>query len=121
MWQRKQRMIHLDLNLELLLQFQLFMKIAAKVMTTMAMIISGDEFDVHDNADFWNLSALMWNAKSAGCGDLVEILAKYIVMDNANCSKNDVDYKDDEYVEKMMTMTTKRMTIMWTMMMLMMI
>ena len=50
----------------------------------------------------------------------MEILAKYIVMDNANCSKNDNDYKDDEYVEKMMTMTTKRMTIMWTMMMLMM-
>ena len=27
--------------------------------------------------------------------DLVEILAKYIVMDNANCSKNDDVYKDD--------------------------
>ena len=50
----------------------------------------------------------------------MENLAKYIVVDNANCSKNDVDYKDDEYVEKMMTMTTKRMAIMWTMMMLIM-
>ena len=50
----------------------------------------------------------------------VEILAKYIVMDNANCSENDVDYKDDEYVEKMMTMTTKMMPIMWIMMLLMM-
>ena len=50
----------------------------------------------------------------------MEILAKYIVMDDANCSKNDDDYKDDEYVEKMMTMTAKRMTIKWTMMMLMM-
>ena len=37
----------------------------------------------------------------------VEILWRYIVMDNANCSKNDDDYEDDEYVEKMMTMTTK--------------
>ena len=51
----------------------------------------------------------------------LEILAKYIVMDDASCSKNDDDYKDDEYVEKMMTMTTKSMAIMWTMMMLMMI
>ena len=50
----------------------------------------------------------------------MEILAKYIVMDNANCSKNDDVYKDDEYVDKMMTLTTKRMMIMWTMMMLMM-
>ena len=50
----------------------------------------------------------------------MDILAKYIVMDNANSSENDNDYKDDEYVEKMMTMATKRMTIMWTMMMLMM-
>ena len=50
----------------------------------------------------------------------MEILAKYILMDNANCSKNDVDYKDDEYVEKMMTMTTKMMPIMWIMIMLMM-
>ena len=50
----------------------------------------------------------------------VEVLWRYIVMDNANCTENDNDYKDDEYVEKMMTMTTKRMPIMWTMMMLMM-
>ena len=50
----------------------------------------------------------------------VEILWRYIVMDNANCSKNDDDYEDDEYVEKMMTMTTKMMPIMWIMIMLMM-
>ena len=50
----------------------------------------------------------------------MEILAKYIVMDDANCSKNDDDYKDDEHVEKMMTMTTKMMPIMWIMIMLMM-
>ena len=42
----------LGFELRTFVAFQLFMKIAAKVMTTMAMIISGDEFDVHDNADF---------------------------------------------------------------------